>query len=193
MARATAALVGPGLGREPGTWELVRDLASRTSCPMVVDADALNALAEAPFALKRLGPSRVLTPHPGEMARLLGRTSAEVQANRNELAAWAAREWGAVVALKGARTLVAAPDGRVSEDPHQVPALATGGTGDVLAGLIAGLMAQGLGPYEAAVTGVYVHGEAGRRLQARIGAAGVLASELLPELPMVMRALGAAR
>jgi NAD(P)H-hydrate epimerase len=93
------------------------------------------------------------------------------------------------VVLKGAHTLVAAPDGRLSEDPHEVPALATGGTGDVLGGLIAGLLAQGSDPYTAAVTGVYVHAEAGRRLQGRLGTAGLLASELLPELPVVMRLL----
>jgi hydroxyethylthiazole kinase-like uncharacterized protein yjeF len=190
LEASSAGLVGPGLGREPGTWDLVRDLVVQARCPLVLDADALNALAGTPHLLTRLGPSRVLTPHPGEMARLVDRTTAEVQANRHEVAALAAREWRAVVVLKGARTLVAAPDGRLSEDPHEVPALATGGTGDVLAGLIAGLLAQGLEPFVAAVTGVYVHGEAGRRLQGRIGPAGVLASELLPELPLVMRTLG---
>jgi hydroxyethylthiazole kinase-like uncharacterized protein yjeF len=189
METARAGLVGPGLGREPTTWALVQDLVVRATCSLVLDADALNALAEARYLLSRLGPSRVLTPHPGEMARLLGRSAAEVQANRREVAAQAAREWGAVVVLKGARTLVAAADGRLSEDPHEVAALATGGTGDVLAGLIAGLIAQGLDPFTAAATGVYVHGEAGRRLQARLGPAGVLASELLPELPLAMREL----
>lgn len=186
---ATAGLVGPGLGRDPGTWTLVRELVARCRRPLVLDADALNALADSPEVLPRLGPARVLTPHPGEMARLVRRPTADVQANRREVAAAAAREWGAVVVLKGAETLVAAPDGRLSEDPHQVPALATGGTGDVLSGLIAGLVAQGSEPYEAAVTGVYVHAAAGRRLQARLGPAGLLASELLPELPLVMREL----
>jgi len=94
-----------------------------------------------------------------------------------------------VVVLKGARTVVAAPDGRVSEDPHEVPALASGGTGDVLAGLIAGLMAQGSDAYTAALTGVYVHAEAGRRLQAQLGPAGLLASELLPAIPTVMKTM----
>jgi hydroxyethylthiazole kinase-like uncharacterized protein yjeF len=189
LESATVGVVGPGLGREPATWTLVRDLVARCSRPLVLDADALNALADSPELLTRLGPTRVLTPHPGEMARLVRRPTAEVQANRRELAAAAAREWAAVVVLKGARTLVAAPDGRISEDPHEVPALATGGTGDVLSGLIAGLAAQGSEPYEAAVTGVYVHGEAGRRLQARLGPAGLLASELLAELPLAMREL----
>lgn len=186
---AAVGLLGPGLGRDPGTWRLVRALVARCTRPLVLDADALNALADDRSALAGLGPDRILTPHPGEMARLTGRPTAQVQADRPGVAAAAAREWGAVVVLKGARTLVAAPDGRVSEDPHEVPALATGGTGDVLAGLIAGLVAQGADPYQAAVTGVYVHAEAGRRLQARMGPAGLLASELLPELPLAMRGL----
>ena len=189
LAAATAGLVGPGLGRDASTWRLARELAAGVQRPLVLDADALNALADDRASLARLGHDRVLTPHPGEMARLVRWSTAEVQANRRQVASAAAREWGAVVVLKGARTLVAAPDGRLSEDPHEVPALATGGTGDVLSGLVAGLLAQGSDPFEAAVTGVYVHGEAGRRLQARLGPAGLLASELLPELPLAMRAL----
>jgi hydroxyethylthiazole kinase-like uncharacterized protein yjeF len=186
---SAAGVVGPGLGRHPATWGLVRELVSRCRRPLVVDADALNALADARLLLPGLGPERVLTPHPGEMARLTAQPTSAVQASRREVAGAAAREWGAVVVLKGARTIVAAADGRLSEDPHEVPALATGGTGDVLSGLIAGLIAQGSDPYTAAVTGVYVHAEAGRRLQSRLGPAGLLASELLPELPLVMRDL----
>ena len=94
-----------------------------------------------------------------------------------------------MVVLKGARTVVAHPDGRVSEDPHEVPALASGGTGDVLSGIIGGLMAQGSDPYSAAVTGVYVHAAAGRRISDRLGDSGLLASDLLPEIPMVMNIL----
>src|SRR5215831_19453537 len=186
---ASAGVIGPGLGRAPATWRLVEELISRVTCPLVLDADALNGLAETRHLLPGLGATRVLTPHPGEMARLTGRPTLEVQAGRHQIAATAARDWDAVVVLKGARTVVAAPDGRVSEDPHEVPALASGGTGDVLAGLIAGLMAQGSDPYTAAVTGVYVHAEAGRRLQARQGSAGLLASELLPEIPTVMKTM----
>lgn len=188
-----AGVVGPGLGSEAATGRLVQEVVSQASCPLVLDADALNALAAARHLLPRLGPNRVLTPHPGEMARLTGRPTSEVQANRRQLAAAAAREWGAVVVLKGARTLVAAADGRLSEDPHEVPALASGGTGDVLSGMIAGLLAQGSDPYTAAVTGVYVHAEAGRRLQGRLGPSGLLASELLPEIPLVMKTLREAR
>jgi len=189
LRAGSSGVIGPGLGREPATWRLVQDVVTRVTCPLVLDADALNALAEARHLLPMLGANRVLTPHPGEMARLTGRLTSEVQADRSQVAGLAAREWGAVVVLKGARTVVAAPDGRVSEDPHEVPALASGGTGDVLAGLIAGLMAQGSDAYTAALTGVYVHAEAGRRLQAQLGPAGLLASELLPAIPTVMKTL----
>ena len=131
----------------------------------------------------------MLTPHPGEMARLTGRPTPTGRAERREVAVAAAREWKAVVVLKGANTVVAAPDGQVSEDPHQVPALASGGTGDVLGGLIAGLIAQGLDPFTASVTGVYLHAEAGRRIAFRLGDAGLLASDLLAEIPVVQRLL----
>ena len=186
---ARAALVGPGLGRDRSTWRVVNDLLLQIACPLVVDADALNALADSPRLLTRLPAGRVLTPHPGEMARLTGQAPSARPQDRLELAARTAREWKAVVVLKGARTVVAAPDGEVSEDPHEVPALASGGTGDVLGGLIAGFIAQGLNPFTAAVAGVYVHGAAGRRIAARLGDAGLLASDLLEEIPVVQKLL----
>jgi NAD(P)H-hydrate epimerase len=189
LEAANAGVVGPGLGRDTSTWRLVHDLATHAACPLVIDADGLNALAEAPRLLKRLGKNRVLTPHPGEMSRLVRKPAAEVQGDRRETARKAAADWSAVVVLKGANTVVAAPDGRIYEDSHEVPALASGGTGDVLSGVIAALIAQGSDPFTAAVTGVYVHAESGLRIQARIGESGLLASDLLPELPLVMRAL----
>jgi hydroxyethylthiazole kinase-like uncharacterized protein yjeF len=191
LETSSVGLVGPGLGRDRSTWRLVLELVGGAKEPLVLDADALNALAENRKALLGVAKrgARVLTPHPGEMARLVGRPAAEVQAERERWAMAAAREWGAVVVLKGSRTVVAAPDGRLSEDPHEVPALATGGTGDVLAGVIAGLVAQGSEPFEAAVTGVYVHAEAGRRIAGRLGDSGLLASDLLPEVPQVMQVL----
>jgi NAD(P)H-hydrate epimerase len=189
LESADAGVLGPGLGRDSSTWRLVHDLVRHSPCPLVVDADGLNALADAPRVLKKLGKNQVLTPHPGEMSRLIRKSTAEIQRNRAGLASKAASEWGAVVVLKGARTVVAAPDGRVSEDPHEVPALATGGTGDVLSGLIAALIGQGSDPFTAAVTGVYVHGESGRRLQDRIGESGLLAGDLLLEIPAVMNKL----
>src|SRR5947208_2619868 len=135
------------------------------------------------------GKNRVLTPHPGELGRLMGKTADAVNGDRVGVARKAAKEWGAVVVLKGAHTVVAHPDGRTSEDPHEVPALATGGTGDVLSGLIGGLIAQGSEAYAAAVTGVYVHAAAGRRIAERLGDSGLLASDLLGEIPLVMNVL----
>ena len=189
MAGAEVGVVGPGLGRDSSTWRLVVDLAQHAACPLVIDADGLNALADSPRARGKLGKNRVLTPHPGEMARLTGKTIEAIATDRTAAARRAAKEWGAVVVLKGARTVVAHPDGRTSEDPHEVPALATGGTGDVLSGIIGGLISQGSDPYSAAVTGVYVHASAGRRLSHRLGESGLLASDLLLEIPIVMNVL----
>ncbi|MDQ6919909.1 MAG: NAD(P)H-hydrate dehydratase [Candidatus Dormibacteraeota bacterium] len=186
---ARSGLIGPGLGRDSSTWRLINDLALEIECPLVIDADGLNALSDHRRTLSRLPKGRVLTPHPGEMSRLTGSAVAEDRAGRLELAANTAREWKAVVVLKGARTVVAAPDGEVSEDAHEVPALASGGTGDVLGGLIAGLLAQGLEPFTAAVSGVYIHAEAGRRVASRLGDAGLLASDLLAEIPVIQKLL----
>jgi hydroxyethylthiazole kinase-like uncharacterized protein yjeF len=192
LEAGSSGVLGPGLGRDPATVQLVHDVVAAARLPLVVDADALNALAEDRRRLAELrqgGRVRILTPHPGEMSRLLGSSTADVQRDRPESALGAARRWGAIVVLKGAHTVVAAPDGRVEVDPHAVPALATGGTGDVLAGLIAGLLAQGSGPFEAAVTGVYVHGAAGRRMAATLGLSGLLAGDLLPVIPILMQEL----
>ena len=186
---AEVGVIGPGLGRDRSTWRLVVDLATRAKRPLVIDADGLNALADSPRSKGKLGPKRVLTPHPGELARLTGKTPDAINADRTSAARKAAREWGAIVVLKGARTVVAHPDGRTSQDPHEVPALATGGTGDVLAGIIGGLIAQGSDPFAAAATGVYIHAAAGRRIAERIGDSGLLASDLLSEIPLVMNVL----
>ena len=129
----------------------------------------------------------VLTPHPGEMARLLGTSTGEVQADRVGVAMKASQAWGSTVVLKGAHTVVADPDGRVLINPTGNPGLATGGTGDVLAGLIAGLLAQGLTPVQAAAAGVYAHGWAADRLAAARGMAGLIAGDLLDELPLVLK------
>jgi hydroxyethylthiazole kinase-like uncharacterized protein yjeF len=189
MAAAEVGVIGPGLGRDSSTWRLVVDLALHARCPLVIDADGLNALAESPRAKGKLGVRRVLTPHPGELARLTGKSAEAINADRTSAARKAAKEWGTIVVLKGAHTVVAHPDGRTSEDPHEVPALASGGTGDVLSGIIGGLIAQGSEPYAAAVTGVYVHAAAGRRISERLGDSGLLASDLLLEIPLVMNVL----
>ncbi|MDQ6748303.1 MAG: NAD(P)H-hydrate dehydratase [Candidatus Dormibacteraeota bacterium] len=186
---ADACVIGPGLGREYSTRRLVIDLLGQLRSPAVVDADALNALSEQRKVLSRLRASLVLTPHPMEMSRLTGIKVEEIQADREGVAARFAQEWGQVVVLKGAHTVIASPDGNVRVNPHSNPALASAGTGDVLAGIIGGLLAQGLEPFEAAVTGVFLHGAAGEEATARLGDAGVMASDLLPLIPVTIRDL----
>ncbi len=182
-------LVGPGLGQHEGMHELVINTLGwlPQDRPAVVDADALNALAPIGDTLTRVKALLVLTPHPGEMARLLGTTVEAVQADRLGTATSAAEAWGHVVVLKGAHTIVAAPDGRVAVSPHANPLLASAGTGDVLAGVIAGLLAQDMTPFEAAACGVFVHGLAAEELGDDFGDRGMLASELLPAIPRAIR------
>ncbi len=157
---------------------------------MVVDADALNILATMEGALGRLAPGSVLTPHPGEMGRLLGTSAADVNADRLGTARSAAEEWGHVVVLKGAFTVVAAPDGRAAINPFANAALATAGSGDVLAGLITGFLAQGLAPFEAALVGTFVHGMAGEQGAQDIGPRALMAGDLPQMVPLALAALG---
>ncbi|MDQ6883394.1 MAG: NAD(P)H-hydrate dehydratase [Candidatus Dormibacteraeota bacterium] len=189
FAGADAGVIGPGLGRDMSTRRLIEDLIPRIQAPLVLDADALNLLAEHRTALVRLSDRIVLTPHPAEFGRLAGLETAAVQADRRGIASRYAKAWNKVVVLKGAGTVIAAPDGRLTDNPIATPALASGGTGDVLAGMIGGLLAQGLPPFEAAVTGVHVHSVAGLELEISLGKAGVLASDLLLEIPRVMERL----
>jgi NAD(P)H-hydrate epimerase len=160
--------------------------------PTVIDADALNALAQSERWHEHLPLQAILTPHPGEMARLCGCSTREVQANRIGFAREKAVDWNAVVVLKGAYTVIAAPDNRVTVLPFANPALATAGSGDVLAGAIVGALAQGLAPFEAAVMGGYLHGLAGEMARQELGDAGVVAGDLLIRLPLAMRQLRAA-
>ncbi|MEK7216559.1 MAG: NAD(P)H-hydrate dehydratase, partial [Chloroflexota bacterium] len=160
---------------------------------LLIDADALNILATLPRWWERLPQGSVLTPHPGEMARLLGGAVAEVQRDRIGAALAAAAQWRQVVVLKGAHTVIAAPDGRWRLSPFANPVLASAGTGDVLAGIIAGLMAQGASPFDAASAGVYLHGAAGDSFARAHGDAGLLASDLCTLLPDVMSDIKAGR
>ena len=190
---AGALLVGCGLGRAPSAWELAKGLlldSESSMTPVVVDADGLNALASVSEWWKLLGRDAVLTPHPGEMSTLMGLSTAEVQRDRIGTAREAARRWEKTVVLKGAHTVVARPDGHAVVSPFANPGLASAGTGDVLAGTIAGLLAQGLGTWEAAMTGVYLHGLAGEMGREEVGEAGLLASDLLPRLPRAIRGVG---
>ncbi len=194
LEEADSGVLGPGLGQAESVQEFIQQVLlvePPLRGPLVLDADALNALARTHGWSERLQTPSVLTPHPGELSRLLRCSIADVEANRMAAAQSAAERWRHVVVLKGAYTVIAAPDGRTCISPFANPALASAGTGDVLAGVIGSLLAQGAQPYEAAVAGVYVHGSAGERVRQDIGDAGLMAGDLLSELPRVMKRLRA--
>jgi ADP-dependent NAD(P)H-hydrate dehydratase / NAD(P)H-hydrate epimerase len=210
---AQALVLGPGIGKEKTTLAFLKNFLREAigqkarigfthasvekekaggdrRPPMVVDADALRMLATMDSWWSYLPKGSVLTPHPGEMAALTGKTKEEIQANRIEVARAYAREWQIVLVLKGAFTVVANPDGRAAVEPFANSALAHAGTGDVLAGIIGGLLAQGMSAWEAAVLGAYLHGSAGALAALAVGdEAGVLAGEVAALIPESMRAL----
>jgi hydroxyethylthiazole kinase-like uncharacterized protein yjeF len=190
LPRATALVVGPGLGQAEETQQAVAALLASLPCPTVVDADGLNIAALRGVDWRRSAQPVVLTPHPAEMGRLARVDTKQVQADREGTARRYATEHGVVVVLKGAHTVVAAPDGRVHLDAHSgVVALASGGTGDVLAGLIGAFLAAGLDAFDVAVAGVTVHAEAGASVQRERGRAGTLASDVLAALPAAQERL----
>ncbi len=190
LNRATAVLVGPGFGGHPSTKTFVEKLLPSIAVPLVVDADGLRLLTQIQGWHKKLSVSAVLTPHPGEMSAMTGVSREEIQATREAIAEKFAREWGHVVILKGAFTVVASPDGRKTIIPVATPALARAGTGDVLAGLIVGLLAQGLDHYDAAVAGAFIHAQAGLHAADALGTtASVLASDVLDAIPEVIAEL----
>jgi len=173
----TSVVIGPGMGQSTEAWDwLARYLQRPQPCPHVLDADALNLLAQHK-ALDLIPETAVLTPHPGEMSRLTGRAVADIQANRDEIARQYAQEWGCVVVLKGANTVIASPNDDTILNSSN-PALAVAGTGDVLAGAIGGLLAQGLSAFDAASCGAWLHAEAGSLWSKQNGDRGLLAHEL---------------
>lgn len=213
-------LVGCGIGQEKETASFMRHLLSKpettasaasrpigfasrvrdakptenehaTLPPMVIDGDGLNLLSEWADWAAHVPENSVLTPHPGEMARLTGKTVEEVQADRVSIAKEHATKWKQVVVLKGASTVIADPSGQLYVSPFANSALATAGTGDVLAGTIAGLLAQGLEPLAAACAGVYIHGKAGDLLREEYGEAGGLAGDLARLMPQAQKQLRA--
>jgi ADP-dependent NAD(P)H-hydrate dehydratase len=178
--------VGPGLDRSAELTSLVAELVEKIRRPMVIDADSLNALADHPAKLHGQTAPRIITPHPGEFARLLQTDVKTVQANRRDLAAEFALKRNLIVILKGQGTIVT--DGRrVYVNTTGNPGMATGGTGDVLTGLIAALLGQHLAPFEAAQLGVYVHGLAGDLARDQIGEVSLIATDLLDFLPPALR------
>ena len=189
-AAADAVVLGSGLSRDAESFDLARRLVRAIPKTTVVDADALNALAAGSSGGSRLledpaGP-RVLTPHLGEMSRLTGLEPEALERERIDVTRRFAREWNAVLVLKGAPTVIAAPDGRVTVNPTGNPGMATAGAGDVLAGVIAALASSGLPPYEAASLGVYAHGLAGDRRARSHGPLGLAAMDLAEELPAAL-------
>lgn len=184
-----AVLVGPGLGQAPAFLDALLQ-NGRAIPPLVIDADGLNGLAAMEDWAERLPAHTILTPHPGEMARLMGVTLADLkQRDRVQLALDQAAAWNCVTVLKGAYTIVASADGEATLMPFANPLLATGGSGDVLAGVIVALLGQGLAPYEAAALGAYLHGAAGELASRQLGRAGLLTSELADWLPEVWQRL----
>ncbi len=192
LARRQALALGPGLGTARPTATLVHELLDRRGAPAVADADALNVYAEIPERLRAGAWPLVLTPHPGEAARLLGTSTSDVQSDRLVAARALAERTGAVVVLKGHRTLVAAPDGRVAFNSTGNPGMATAGTGDVLTGIVGAYLARGLEALDAARLAVYVHGRAGDLVAQTLGEESLVAGDLIQALPQVLAELAAA-
>ncbi len=218
VGEAQALLIGPGLGRDDETAGFLRGLlrgdhqAKKGSIsfiarkegetsqatsqraqlpPLVIDADGLNLLTQIENWWTLLPPNTVLTPHPGEMARLTGLGRDDIQADRISVAVKKASEWGCVVVLKGAFTVIAGPGGRATIIPFATDALATAGTGDVLSGCIVGLMAQGMKPFEAAVAGAYLHGLAGVLAGQAMTTRAVMAGDVMRALPEALQIINA--
>ena len=187
LRKADVIALGPGLSRTPQARQLVRRLLSRTRQPMVIDADGILALKGMKSLRRSAGI--VITPHPGEMAALLGSTAHAVQADRKKIAVKTAKRLGAVVVLKGHHTVIASPEGKSFVNVTGNPGMATGGSGDVLTGIIAALIGQGLGPFSAAKAGVYVHGLAGDEAARQVGEISLLAGDILAALPTVFKKL----
>ena len=188
----SAVAIGPGLSTHFETVQVVRELIPRVTSPLVIDADGLNALAGHTDILKRVKAPVILTPHPGEMGRLLGMPAAEVQKDRIGAASGFARTFKVTLILKGAGTVVAVPDGRVFINSSGNPGMATGGTGDVLTGMIGGLLAQGLTAEQAACLGVYLHGLAGDLAATEKGEAALIAGDVIEKIPEAMKAVATA-
>jgi NAD(P)H-hydrate epimerase len=186
---AHAVVIGPGLSRAPASAALVRKVAARIEAPLVIDADGLNAFAGHLGSLRGIGAPAVLTPHLGELSRLSGEDAGALEARRIEAAREYAWAFGAVMVMKGAPTIIAAPDGRATLNPNGNPGLATLGSGDVLSGTIGALLAQGLEPYDAARLGVWLHGAAGDLAAERFGVHGMTAGDVVDAVALALRAL----
>lgn len=181
--------VGPGLSTHPETVEFVKWLLSEMHKPLVLDADGLNALAKSPDFIKNYPGEMVITPHPGELARLVNLSIDDIQTDRLKIIRRFAQEWGKVIVLKGGPTVIAAPNGEVFINSTGNPGMATGGSGDVLTGVIAGLMAQKLSALDAALVGVYLHGLAGDLAAEDLTEMGMIAGDISDYLPAAIKKL----
>jgi NAD(P)H-hydrate epimerase len=189
VANKDAVLIGPGLADDDASYERIRRLVDAIELPMVIDASALNAFASSANDLNPHHRPRIITPHPGELARLVGSTAHQINAHRIDAAREAASVTGCIVVLKGFQTLIAEPGGHVNVNPTGNPGMASGGMGDVLGGMIAALLARGVDPFDAAMTAVYLHGFAGDMLKDEMGDIGLAAGDLAERIPLAIKRL----
>ncbi|MBN1624914.1 MAG: NAD(P)H-hydrate dehydratase [Deltaproteobacteria bacterium] len=185
----SAIAIGPGLSTNPETAALVRDIVTECDLPMVIDADGLNALAEETAILERLDSRKILTPHPGEMSRLTDTKTSDIQLDRIGVAAGFVERYKCCLVLKGARTIISGSPDRLYINPTGGPALSSGGSGDVLTGIISGLLSRGMPAIESATAGVYIHGMAGDLLAEEMGESGVIAGDLPDVIPCLIQSL----
>ncbi|MCX5686098.1 MAG: NAD(P)H-hydrate dehydratase [Candidatus Omnitrophica bacterium] len=188
--KTSSIAIGPGISQNKETQNLVRNLITRLDKPIVLDADGINAAAGHPEILRSARRGIVLTPHPGELSRLIGKDVDEIQKNRTDIALKFANEYNTVLVLKGHNTVVADPKGELYINETGNAGLATGGTGDVLTGMIASFIGQGVDNFSASILGVYFHGLAGDLALKEKGALSLIATDLLNKLPEVLKALG---
>lgn len=181
--------IGPGLSKTESTTQVVSEVLCKLECPCIVDADGLNCLSQDLGILKQCKAQLILTPHPGEMSRLIGLSISQIQEDRLSISREFAEENNVILVLKGARTVVASPDGLAYINPTGTPGMATGGSGDVLTGVLAGLIAQGIDPFMAAVTGVYMCGTAGEVAVKEKGECGLIAGDIVRKIPSVVKGL----
>ena len=189
MEKADAVVLGPGISQDKQTVRFVQDIVTKITRPCIVDADALNAIAQNVECWPAEAGRFVLTPHPKELSRLMGVSTQEIQSNRIAAANKAAAKFGCVVVLKGARSVVASPEDEIFINSTGNAGMATAGSGDVLSGVIGGLLAQGLGPLSAAVAGAYIHGAAGDLAAEELGEDGTIAGDILTFVPSVLAKL----
>ncbi len=189
ISNASAVVLGPGLGLNDDTIALVETLVGNIDCPCVIDADGLNAISKKPSILQNNEGAFVLTPHPKELARLMNCDVATVQSDRINQSIDAAKKFNCVVVLKGSMSVIANPQGEVFINPTGNPAMATAGAGDVLSGIIGGLLAQKVDPFQAAACGVYIHGRAGDILSQELGQSGIVAGDLKRLIPFAVESI----